>query len=464
MPNQVNMFKLRGGVAQVGNDANPYQLLGTLGNVGTWDGVPRLGTPGTLLIPDLKPEIVTSYEIGGDLSLYQNRLRFSGTYYQVENRNQILSTKLPPSTGYSLKNVNAGLLVSKGVEFTLGMTPVKTAHWNWDVNLNWTRNRTSIMELSDDLPYYTLWQDAKGGAWTYVGEEIGDIYDAQIVTVKDPSSPYFGYPLLDKTGKWQSIDAINTRNKIGNFNPDFIMGMQTSLSYKGLSLNMSFDWRSGGQFVSQTYRYGEENGRSQLFLDKLINPNGLTGDALKNYLVANQDELIKIHGNYFPLVGGPTPEYGPYGFKYGPYNFPHGGVFIPGVIAKGYDTSGNPTGYIENLGGAGTTTLPFAGSTAWSFTRAFLYDADYVKLREVSIGIDLPQTWMKKIGVQSANFSVYSRNIILWTKAKINIDPEMAFQQEAGVQGGGSQFKQGIERYNVTPWVIPVGFKLGLTF
>jgi hypothetical protein len=58
---------------------------------------------------------------------------------------------------------------------------------------------------------------------------------------------------------------------------------------------------------------------------------------------------------------------------------------------------------------------------------------------------------------------VYSRNIILWTAAKINIDPENAFQPEAGVQGG-SQFKQGIERYNVNPWVIPVGFKLGLTF
>ncbi|WP_406752203.1 SusC/RagA family TonB-linked outer membrane protein [Aquirufa salirivi] len=464
MPNQVDLFKFRGGVAQVGNDANPYQLLGTLGNAGTWDGIPRLSTPGTLLISDLKPEIVTSYETGFDLSLYRNRLRFSGTYYQVENRNQILSTKLPPSSGYSLKNVNAGLLVSKGIELTMGFTPIKSSNWNWDVNLNWTRNRTRIVELSDDLPYYTLWQDAKGGAWTYVGEEIGDIYDAQIVTVKDKASPYFGYPILDNTGKWQSVDAINTRNKIGNFNPDFILGMQTSISYKRLSLNMSFDWRSGGQFVSQTYRYGEENGRSQLFLDKLINPNGLTGDALKSYLVANQENLIKITGNYFPLVGGPTPEYGPFGFKYGPYNFPHGGVFIPGVIATGYDTSGNPTGYKENLGNAGTTNLPFAGSTAWSFTRAFLYDADYVKLREISLGIDLPQQWLKKIGVQNANFSVYSRNIILWTKAKINIDPETAFQQEAGVQGGGTQFKQGIERYNVTPWVIPVGFKLGLTF
>lgn len=464
LPNEVNMLKLRTGVAQVGNDANPYQLLGTLGNAGTWDGNPRLATPGTLLISNLKPEIVTSYEAGIDLNMYKNRLRFSGTYYMVENRNQILSTKLPPSSGYSLKNINAGLLVSKGWEFSVGGTPINNRNWRWDINANLTRNRTTIKELSDDLPYYTLWTDAKGGAWTYVGDQIGDIYDAQIVTVTEKESPYYGYPILDKTGKWQSIDAINTKNKIGNFNPKFMMGMQTSVAYKGFSLNMSFDWRNGGDFVSQTYRYGEEDGRSQLFLDKLINPNGLSGQALRDYLVANQENLIKITGNYFPLVGGPTPEYGPYGFVYGPYTFPHGGVFIPGVMATGFDSQGKPTGYKENLGGTGTTTLPFAGSTAWSFTRAFLYDASFVKLREISMGFDLPQKLMKKMGIQSGNFSVYSRNIILWTKAKINIDPETAFQLESGVQGGGSQFKQGIERYNVTPWVIPIGFKLGLTF
>ena len=464
LPNQVNMLKLRGGIAQVGNDANPYQLLGTLGNAGTWDGTPRLSTPGTLLISDLKPEIVTSYEAGIDLNMFKNRLRFSGTYYIVENRNQILSTKLPPSSGYSLKNVNAGLLVSKGWEFSLGGTPISNSNWKWDINANLTRNRTTIKELSDDLPYFTLWQDAKGGAWTYVGDQIGDIYDAKIVTVEDKESPYFGYPILDKTGKWQSIDAIRTKNKIGNFNPKFVMGMQTSISYKGFSLNMSFDWRNGGDFVSQTYRYGEEDGRSQLFLDKLINPNGLTGSALRDYLIANQEKLIKITGNNFPLVGGPTPEYGPYGFIYGPYTFPHGGVFIPGVIATGFDAQGKPTGYKENLGGAGTTTLPFAGSTAWSFTRAFTYDASYLKLREISMGMDLPQKLMKRLGIQSGNLSVYSRNFILWTKAKINIDPETAFQLESGVQGGGTQFKQGIERYNVTPWVIPVGVKLGLTF
>lgn len=463
MPKAVSMFKLRGGFAQVGNDANPYNLLGTLSNRGAWDGIPRLSTPGTLLIPDLKPEIVTSYEGGLDLNLFTNRLRLAATYYVVENRNQILSAKLPPSSGYTTKNVNAGLLVSKGWELGLGGTPVSNRNFRWDINANWTRNRTRIMELSDDLPYYTLWTDARGGAWTYVGDEIGDIYDAEIVTVKDPNSPYFGYPILDATGKWQDIDAINSKNKIGNFNPKFVMGLQTSLNYKGISLNMSFDWRNGGDFVSQTYRYGEENGRSQLFLDKLINPDGLTGDALRDYLVANQETMIRINGNVFPLVGGPTPDFNGYPFRYGPYTLPHGGVFVPGVIQTGTDANGNPV-YKENLGGPGTAVLPFAGATTWSFTRAFLYDASYIKLREISLGYDLPRSIVQKWGMQNVNFSVYSRNIILWTKAKINIDPEMAYQLESGVQGGVSQFKQGIERYNVTPWVMPVGFRLGFTF
>jgi TonB-linked SusC/RagA family outer membrane protein len=464
MPKNVSLLKLRGGFAQVGNDANPYNLLGTLDNRGAWDGIPRLSTPGTLLIPDLKPEIVTSYEAGLDLSMYNNRLRFGGTYYMVENRNQILSAKLPPSSGYTTKNVNAGLLVSKGWEFNLGGTPISNKNFRWDINANLTRNRTRIMELSDDLPYYTLWTDARGGAWTYVGDELGDIYDAEIVTVKDKNSPYYGFPILDQTGKWQSIDAINSKNKIGNFNPKFVMGLQNHISYKGISLNFSLDWRNGGSFVSQTYRYGEEDGRSQLFLDKLINPGELQGADLKAYLLANKETMIHINGNVFPLVGGPTPDYNGYPFRYGPYTLPHGGVFIPGVIATGYDENGNPTGYKENLGEAGTAVLPFAGATTWSFTRAFLYDASYIKLREISMGYDLPQNLVKKWGMQNVNFSVYSRNIILWTKAKINIDPEMAYQPESGVQGGVSQFKQGIERYNVTPWVIPVGFKLGITF
>ena len=59
--------------------------------------------------------------------------------------------------------------------------------------------------------------------WTFVGDKIGDIYDNKLVTVEDKNSPYYGYPLLDEDGSWQSTPAVNSKNKIGNFNPDFIM-------------------------------------------------------------------------------------------------------------------------------------------------------------------------------------------------------------------------------------------------
>jgi len=459
--NRIDLLKVRAGVAQAGNDTNPYALFNTLGLAESWGGVTRLAKPGSILLPDLKPEITTSMDLGLDLTMYKNRLRFSGTYYTVENRNQIIPTTLPASTGFTSKNINAGLLESKGIELTLGGTPIDKNGWRLDLTTNFYKNSTTIKELSEGLNFYTLWTDAKGGAWTYVGEKIGDIYDAEIVTVTDKSSKYFGYPILDSDGSWQSVSASKSRTKIGNFNPDFILGMQASLSYKNWSLNMTFDWRNGGNFVSQTYRYGESDLKSQRFLDNLINPGTMTGDALRNYLVANQETMIKINGNNFPIVGGPTKQYGGFPFEYGGKVYPNG-VFNPGVIAQ-YDSKGNITGYEENLGGPDTRIIPFGDNYPWSFTRAATFDASFLKLREVSIGYEVPSNVVKKLGLQAANFSVYSRNIILWTAAKIGIDPETAFQPQAGAQAG-TQFKQGIERYNVTPWVIPVGFKLGLTF
>ncbi|GAB4000647.1 SusC/RagA family TonB-linked outer membrane protein [Spirosoma daeguense] len=461
MPASVDMFKVRAGVAQVGNDANPYSLYPTLGDAGAWNGVTRLSKPESILLPELKPEIATSYEVGIDYNMFRNRLRFSGTYYVSENRNQILPSQIAPSSGFRTKNINAGLLESRGVELSLGGTLIDKGGLRWDLTTNFTRNVTRIKELAPGIPFYTLWTDAKGGAWTYVGDKVGDIYDAEIITVTDQNSKYFGYPILDNDGSWQARSASTVKNKIGNFNPNFNLGAQSTISYKGFSLNFSLDWRSGGQFVSQTYRYSESDLRSQRFLDNLINPGGRTGDALRNWLVENADQNIKIQGNRFPIVGGPTAEYGGFPFEFGGKTYAYG-VFNPGVIAQ-YDAQGNITGYTENLGAAGTKIIPYGDNYPWDFTRAATFDADFVKLREVSLGYDLPARFVKSIGLQNATFSVYSRNIILWTAAKINIDPEMAFQPQAGAQAG-TQFKQGIERYNVTPWVIPVGFRLGLTF
>ncbi|MEM1136853.1 MAG: SusC/RagA family TonB-linked outer membrane protein, partial [Bacteroidota bacterium] len=443
MSPSIDMLKLRAGWAQVGNDTDPYSLYPALRDEGAWGNIPRLSYPDRLLTPDLKPEIATSWEVGLDFNLFDNLLRFEGTYYVVENENQVLGLTLPASSGYNSKQINAGLLESKGWELLIGGTPIRNDNFTWDVNFNISRNRTKILELNDDIEIFTLWRDAKGGAWTYVGEEIGDIYDRELVRVEDPNSPYFGYPILDEEGSWQDVRAENTRNKIGNFNPDFLAGLQTSLTYKNFSLNMTFDWRKGGQFVSQTYRYSESDLKTQRWLDQLINPGGRTGTELRDWLVANEGSMITDGIN---IVGGPGNEYG--GFPFTAGVTVNDGVFNPGVIAE-YDEAGNIISYTENLGGADTRIIPFADNYPWDFTKTATFDADYVKLREISLSYRVPNTFTKKLGLQRANVALYSRNIMLWTKAKIGIDPEAAFQPEASVQGSGIQFKQGIERYNV---------------
>jgi TonB-linked SusC/RagA family outer membrane protein len=457
----LSILKLRAAVSKVGNDTQPYQLYNILDNYAAWDGTPRLGKSNSLLTSNLKPEMLTTSEFGLELGLFNNRVRFEGTYYKMDSRNQIFFTALAPSSGFESRKINSGLLVSKGIELSAGATVVESGNWRWDVNVNYSRNRTKLMELSGGDKFYTFWTDGKGGSWTYVGEEIGDLYDAKLVTVEDKNSPYYGYPLLDDEGSWQSVSAGDTKNKIGNYNPDFLMGMQSTLSYKAFTLNLSFDWRQGGQFISQTYRYGESDLKTQRWLDQLINPGTMTGDALRDYLVANADKYIT---NGFHIVGGPGPEYGgqPLG-DLGDGVTIDDGVFNPGVIAQ-YDADGNITGYTENLGGPDTKYIPFADNYPWSFMKPAMFDASFIKLREISLGYQLPKTFVSSLGLQSASFSLYARNLMLWTKAKIGVDPELAFQPEGNQQGNNSPFKQGIERYNVNPWTVSTGFKLSLTF
>lgn len=459
LPEVVSLFKLRGGIARVGNDTHPYNLSNVLSNPGSWGENLRLKRSGSLLLPDLKPEISTSYEYGVDLGFWNNRLKFEGTYYKVDNKNQIIPTTLPGSSGFTAKNINAGLLSSKGLELSLWGRPISKDDWTWDIGVNWHRNRTRIERLSEGVEFYTFWTEGRGAARTYIGDEVGDLYDSELVVVEDPASPYFGYPILDNNGSWQAIRIANSRNKIGNFNPDFSMGLQTSLRYKKWTMHIAADMRFGGEFMSQTYRYFESNLTTQRFLDQLINPNGLTGDALANYLISN--DLVRVDGNRYPIVGGPGEEYGGYPINAGGTTGNYG-VFNPGVIAQ-YDEAGNITGYIENLGGEGTKYIAYSDNYPWDFMNVATFDASYIKLRELSVSYDLTGNWLKNLGINGGSIGVYTRNLILWTKAKIGVDPELAFQPETSSHGG-IQFKQGIERYNVTPWAIPIGFKLNVTF
>lgn len=467
MGNKVSLIKLRGGYAEVGNDTDPYNLVPVLNSGGTWGDASLLSVPGNLLNAQLKPESQSSWEVGADLAFFGNRLRLNGTYYESDNRDQIFPVNNPISSGYDTKFINAGLLTSKGVEASLGATLLANNDWHWDMNFVFTRNRTKVVELAEGMNSITLWTDAKGGAITWLGEEIGNIVDRKLVRVDDPDSPYHGWPIIDDAGFENSDSTLEDENGnrvapvIGNFNPDFILGMTTSISYKNWSLSMNLDWRKGGQFVSQTHRYGESDMHTQRWLDRLHNFNDV-GD-IPTYLRENAEQYLSEDGEFYVLVGGPTAEDGGFPVDDGGITL-NDGVFMPGVHGE-YDDNGNFVASAENLGGEGTVYTRYQDHYGWDFTRTSTFDSDFVKLREVSLSYTLPSKSLQQIGIQNMTFSLFSRNVMLWTKAGIGIDPEMAFQPESDVQGrSGIQFKQGIERFNVNPFAIPVGFKINFSF
>jgi len=470
MGNSVNLFKLRAGWAQVGNDTGPYRLNATYGNNGQWGDATMLSKPGGLLAPNLLPEQATSLEFGIDLKLFHNRLRFEGTYYTVDNENQILGVPLAASSGFGSVQINAGLLQSTGYELLLGITPVRNDNWNWDLNFNFTQNETKMISLAEGVDFIEFWNAAKtksiGFVKGYVNNEkdgpedglVGNLYSRKVMRVEDESSPYFGYPILGSglDAEWQGEEEFS---KVGNYNPDFIMGLQSALSFKNFTLAMTFDWRSGGQYVSQTYHYMTENVSTQTWLDELVHPGDLGGgasQALRDWVVENEDQLLL--GDNLRPVGGPTPDYGGFPESFSGVTV-YDGTFAPGVMGH-YDDNGNFVLEQENLGGDGTVFLPYVVSNPWDIGSVKMFDADYIKLREIALSYKLSNKTSEKIGLQDVNFSIYSRNIMLWTKESgFGVDPERAFQAESS---GG--FSQGVERYNVNPWVVPVGFKIGFTF
>jgi TonB-linked SusC/RagA family outer membrane protein len=478
---QVSLVKIRGGWASVGKDTDPYNLYGTL-NLGSFGGIPTESISNVLKNPGLKPEQAVSTELGMDLGFFKNRLRFEGTVYRSDNKNQILSINTPSSSGFSSRQINAGLIRSEGIELQLSGTIVATRDWTWNMSVNYTKNNAYILSLTSGVPYFSFWQDGNSGSWTYAkGQPIpnafkadgspvisdgklGQLWDNQVATVTDKKSPYYGYPLLDDGGFYQKVSGgdFNHKEVVGNYNPKLLMGFQTSVSYKMLTLTASVDMRMGGTFFSQTYRYMQSDAATRRQENMGIKIPAQYAGNIAGYLKSNPDKFIKFSGlQQFHLVGGPTTATGGFAYTDNGNVTINDGAFYPGVYSDGNG------GYVENLGDMNVTKLDNyedAVTASWPFARMSMFDASYIKIRELTLSAALPQRWASSLKLQGITLGLYTRNIILWTKAKAGIDPELAYQFQQGAQGNNSQFRQGIEQFNITPWTIPMGVKLGVRF
>ncbi|MCE1198922.1 MAG: SusC/RagA family TonB-linked outer membrane protein [Marinilabiliales bacterium] len=455
MPSWISLAKIRTGVSQVGKDTNPY-VIATVLNQGTWGSNTTYTVPSSLPNINLKPEISSAFEVGADLAVLSNRLSMDFTYYKVQNRNQILNAATSAFSGYTSATINAGNVENRGVEIGLNATPYKTKDWTWDVSVNFTRERSRLKELTPGINQFQFWESTSVYAWTKVGDYIGDIYTRDMVRVQD--GPYKGWPLLDANGKLQINNSAAI--KAGNYMHDFMAGLQTSLNYKNISLSLSFDWRQGGKYYDQTMMRLARAGKIEFFHDNansstftgILNNNSFNGD-----LAALANEL-KSHPELYQQdvwVGGRTKDLGGFLYSNGVYE----GAFFPGVISDGKG------GYIENFGQAGTKFVkaydifqPSGGYWNTATRYKWIYDASFVKLREVAISYTLPKKWAGKIFTENVTVSAFMKNIVLWAANKTNQDPESIYNQS------GSDPKQGLSLWNASPIVMPVGFKINVTF
>lgn len=445
-PSWIPYVKLRGGWAQVGNDIAPYQLQQYFSTAADWGDSKRMYQDGILRNSSLKPEIATSKEIGFDIKLFDYRLGLEATYYEVENRNQVLNISVPVESGATTKFINAGLIASNGWEIGLTSTPIIAGDFKMDLGINVSRNRTKIEELADGMEFFNFGQEGDAIVRTYVGETIGDIYGKPVLTVKDENSPYFGYPIISNGGILQKDNDPANLKKIGNFNNEFIMGFQPKFTYKSLSLAANIDWRQGGEFFSGSMRFFRNNGQSDnTFSGTPYNPNSNIAEQIKE----NPD-------SYFGYwVGGRTEELG--GLDWGDPSLgrENDASFHPGVREEVVD---GKQVYVENLGGPGTVWLtPFTANqkSAREIAEQNIYSATYVKIRELALTYDIPKTLIQRAGLQKISISLIAKNLFEWTEAGINFDPERAFK-------GGSNWVQGIEYYNTLPWVASYGFRLNI--
>ncbi|MCB0518627.1 MAG: SusC/RagA family TonB-linked outer membrane protein [Saprospiraceae bacterium] len=245
--NKVFSFgKLRLSYATVGGDASPYSLNTFYTLVEPVKGQTSFLQQTTIGNANLRPEETESIEAGLDLRFYQNRLGLDVTAYRSTSRDQIIEVPVAYSGGYSFFVANAGEIENKGIEVLLRATPVKSDAFNWDLNLNFSTNKNTVVKLAEgvnDIRFPGAGVTSTSNR-AIPGEPYGVIYgtkwlrdDAGNILVDDE-----GYPLFDP----------QQPGIVGDPNPDWLMGIRNSFSYKGLYLSALLDIRKGGDIFNGT--------------------------------------------------------------------------------------------------------------------------------------------------------------------------------------------------------------------
>ncbi|HCU19835.1 MAG TPA: SusC/RagA family TonB-linked outer membrane protein [Bacteroidales bacterium] len=369
MPDLLTYFKLRGSYAIVGNDTSPYQLFRTA-SVGT-GGVVSISS--TLPNANLKPETTKSLETGFDLRVIEDRVRLGFTWYQTNTYDQLFATPVPATSGVASIFQNGADVQNRGAEITLGVAIIDNGDFSWDLDLNWAKNTSEVLEIAEGFNELRT-----GGS--------GFIYDYKLVA---------GKPYGEIYGKgWQRNDKgeviVNAANgvplitpgfsvRVANFNPDWLGGINNTFRYKNINMSFLIDIRQGGSFVAQ----GEAIS---------------AGSGIQDYTAIGRDGSLLVGENV--LVG----EVGVNAVTDAGGNV----TYVPNTTKCSAELFWN------NVGGRNNPTA-----------EPFVRDASNIRMREMVLGYDLPKEIISKTFFRSARISLVGRNLFFLSNKAEYVDPEI---------------------------------------
>ena len=259
LPEVISFAKLRASWAQVGNDTDPYQTTGAFVAQTPFNGQPTFSNSNTIANADLVPELTSSFEVGADLRFFNDQLRFDVSYYNALTKDQIISLPIGISSGYTQQVVNGGEVRSKGLEVIVGVSPIISQNFKWNSTLNFSTNRSTVESLPQDegrltLAYSRIYDSQNQTVFLQAeeGGRVGDLYGTGYL--KNENGDF----ILTDEGRYIPDNELQ---KLGNYNPDFMLGFNNQFNYKNWNMGFLLDWRQGGIIVSRTRALGNVGGQ-----------------------------------------------------------------------------------------------------------------------------------------------------------------------------------------------------------
>jgi len=409
----ISFGKVRLNYAEVGSDA-PAQALADAYNMGTAFGSTSLASaPSTSNNAGLLPESTVSTEAGLEMMFFNNRVGFDVSVYDQTSFNQIMPAKVSSTSGTIYKYVNAGEINNKGIELSLSATPIQAGDFEWNTNLNWTKNTNMVVSLFEGAENLQL-ASVQGGVTIEArpGQAYGVIYGT--THVRDAEGRPVVYDMPAQYGGVRYL--VGDKDVIGNINPDWYAGWNNSFRFKNWTASVLLDMQMGGNFFSLDTYYGYATG----VYDFSAGDNDL-GNPVRD----------------LAIDGG--------GYKINNVAYWDGSTV---------DGDGNPSGFVVGDYYADMHYYGNALGYARNAREYHVWDASFIKLREVALNYSVPSSYLGSTGIKGLDVALTGRNLAILWKNNPYSDPE------AGLSAGNVQGYQS----GAYPAVREVGVNVKLKF